>query len=171
MTILLVLLGTVAGLILFNAFCGLLNRVYKPKHPFNRDSLRTLLTALLHQGEDGWLLFMRRTTGPEFLQFRKYIRAPGHPGIELGFPDSSWSREYVERIRELLEEQDLKYVVVPTGAEPTTAFILVDFGRDVERAREFSLAAVSRIFRVGEEEIQCHFEGRFDARPSARVGF
>jgi hypothetical protein len=172
MQIVWIVLVVIGGLLLLNAALGLAERIAGPvKHPFNRDSTHRLLQILLNQGEDGFLLFLQRTGGSEFLQFRKYIRARGHPGIELGFPESPWSRMYIESLRGLLDRERINYAVAETGTEPTTAFILVDFGRDVSAAAEFAVTAVSEVYRLPQAEFKCYFLGDHDPRPSARIGF
>ena len=51
------------------------------------------LRGLLRQGYDGGYLIIDVTSSERFLQFAKYINAPGDYGIYLGFPRGPWSEQ------------------------------------------------------------------------------
>lgn len=169
MTLLLILASTVGVLFLITRLPGFASSLQRPTYPFSDSAFRWALPVLLHQGEHGSVLVIHRKLGDEFLQYRKLLRAPGHSAVELGFPDSLWSRHYIEPLRQLLDGARVPYVVLPTDDEPTTAFILVDFGTDVDRAREVGLELLHRLFELPEEEFHLYFQGRFDPRPRPPV--
>jgi hypothetical protein len=171
MTILLILASTTAVLVLIPILLAITGNLPRPTYPLNDTSFRWALPVLLHQGEHGSVLFIQRTVGSEFLQYRKLVRAPGHRAVELGFPDSDWSRHYIDPLRQLLDGARVPYVVVSTEDEPTTRFILIDFGTDVDRAREVGLEILHRLFELPEEEFHLYFQGRFDPRPRAPIKF
>jgi hypothetical protein len=171
MTILVIIGGTVAALLLLDAFLALLNWLHQPRHPFDPEYRPRLLQILLHQGHDGWLMFVKRRSGTEFLRYRKYIRRPGYPGIELAFPEAPWARNYIKPLKRLLDDRGARYVVTTVPEEPVSACVLVDFGKDVRLAAEVGLAIVSDVLGAEHAAFQCYFKGPHDIRASARIGF
>lgn len=171
MTVLVIVGGTIAALLLLDAFLALLNWVHQPKHPFNPEYLPRLLQILLHQGHDGWLMFVKRRSGTELLRYQKYIRRPGYPGIELAFPEAPWARDHIESLTRLLDDRGVRYAVTTGTKEPRGASVLVDFGKDVRLAADVGLAIVSDVFGTEHSAFQCYFKGPHDVRASARIGF
>jgi hypothetical protein len=171
MTFLTIAGGVVVALLLLEAFLALLDWLHQPKHPFDAKALPRYVQDVLHKGYDGWLMFVKRRSGAEFFRYRKYIRGPGRPGIELAFPDAPWTSDYIEPLKRLLEERGVRYVVTPTGAASGNDSVRVDFGKDVRRAADVGLAIVSDVFGMDHSEFHCYFKGRHDPRTSARIGF
>jgi hypothetical protein len=57
------------------------------------------LEMLLKRGYDGGFAIVTEQGIDRFLQFRKYIRAPGDFGIHMHFPRTTWSELFQAAIR------------------------------------------------------------------------
>lgn len=110
------------------------------------------LSLLLRRGYDGaTAIFTDRTSG-SFVQFRKYIHAPGSYGIEMHFPKAPWSARYYTGVEDVLKKHGLEYERVPLDSEPTVEVLWVDFSRDVDRASSVTADIVRDVF--GRPEIR-----------------
>jgi hypothetical protein len=106
------------------------------------------LDVLIRRGYDGGtLVFELREPLPtrRFIQFRKYIRAPGIYGVEFGHPDAAWAAPYRGVLLEGLRENGFYAREVPTGEATVPAFVIVDVGSSIEdgvRLVEYVIEAV-----------------------------
>ncbi len=81
-----------------------------------------------------------------FLQFRKYIRAKGDYGIELGFPDADWSRAYVAPLHAWCVRNNTPLMTVVEQGSVSMNVIYVDCGRDVEKACRLVKGIMAEVF-------------------------
>jgi hypothetical protein len=123
------------------------------RRPFKNvgpEGVRSFLAGLLKRGHDGaFVVFTEPSTG-RFLQFVKRV-GPGRTlGITLKFPTAPWSREYVEPLKALLRRRGVVYALTPVPTPPTTEFIDVDCGDDVEMAAGLIADVFGAVFGRGD---------------------
>lgn len=106
------------------------------------DQLKRLLKSGLHCGFMVW----QDPESDRFIQFRKLIYGKSDYGIELSFPKAPWSQPYFPHVEAYCRENGAPYRIEQTGSEPVTEFLCVDFGHDVERAKEIGETIWTRIF-------------------------
>src|SRR5262245_38050431 len=94
---------------------------------------------LLDSGYDGATLLLHDMESERFVQFRKYIIRSGEYGIETHFPLASWSQQYYQSVITLLKTKDIPFEILSANVRPTTEFIRVDFGPNVDQAVDWTV--------------------------------
>jgi hypothetical protein len=88
-----------------------------------------------------------------FIQFAKYIAAPGVLGLELAFPLSRWSRSYYDTVHSLFDQRGIEYRLERTKRADTTEFINVDFGRNLEKAEQVAHLILLEVFELAPDSV------------------
>lgn len=117
------------------------------------DRIELFLQTLLKRGFDGGVLVfevMERSKTRRFIQFAKRITAPGVIGIEFGFPNAPWSRQYFEPMCNSLASAGFSVRVTQTGRDDTSAFLTVNLGSDLSAAVRLVDVALKQVLRVTE---------------------
>lgn len=105
------------------------------------------LEALLRSGYDAASVTFTHELSGRALNFRKYICNKDDYGIELHFPNKSWSAEYWRQLEAQCDESRLPYRVATEDSDGLPLEVLViDFGQDADQAYELALATWTRIF-------------------------
>jgi len=115
---------------------------------YNLERLETAISALLRRGFDYGFLVIKISYSIKFIQFRKYINAPGDYGIQFGFPKAKWSRPYFDDVFRICREIDSgSYIIDADGID----FIYVEFKRDVKKAHLCAKRVLTEVFGVTDE--------------------
>lgn len=121
--------------------------------------LEIYLDILLRSGFEGGFIVIRVPKDPRFIQFAR--RYEGHPGLELGFPNAPWSREYFRVLQHVLQRHGIPYFtkrMAEEGEEPVTEFLYVNTGEDVYAAGDLSRTIFQEVFGLDEEaRVQLYF--------------
>lgn len=112
------------------------------------DDIRGNLEYLLRSGYDGGFYVFRFKGKERFIQFRKYIRAKGDYGLELGFPRADWSRVYFPRLVNFCQDNDIPYAIRPGMGDESMEFLYVDVGQDVDAAFRLVCGIVDDVFSI-----------------------
>lgn len=103
------------------------------------------LGTLLQRGYHGAIVVLQSREGVHFIQIKKYIEREQF-GIELGFPSSQWSINYIDQIKALAEKYDLP--IAASNSQGGVQFIYVDFKQNIEIASRFCMEIISQIYQV-----------------------
>lgn len=142
----------------------LISRPLPLKHrkiPF--ENLRDYLQILLKRGYNGGFLVIRLEKRKELgLQFSKYILGK-RKGVQLDFPIAPWSKPFHENFMNTLKKSNLTFQVTPVETtDPRVKverFITVDFGRDIDRASQFSEMVFREVFYADKiDTVLLYFE-------------
>lgn len=87
-----------------------------------------------------------------FIQFAKYIDSEGIAGLQFDFPCAPWSRHYYQSLATELETSEVAFEIERVSRGPVTEFLVVDLGRDIERARLIAALSLQRVLGVSAEE-------------------
>lgn len=118
------------------------------------DELPGSLAQLLKRGYEGGFLIITFSPSKKCLWFQKYIRSKGDYGIEFAFPEADWSRPYFPKLKAYCIEQGMEFRIISVGAKghELTGSLYVDFGKDIDRANEFSVHVTNHILGIPEDE-------------------
>ena len=108
--------------------------------------VRKYLEVLLERGGGGGFLIIRDPGSERFIQFKKYVgptEGNGGGGIIAHFPKTSWSNRYYEPLKAFLHRENVPFSILPVDTLPTTEFLEIDFGTDIDKATRI----VEGIFR------------------------
>jgi hypothetical protein len=138
--------------------------------------VRRGLEMLLKRGYDGGFVVLTEVGTDRFLQFRKYISAPGDFGIHMQFPRTTWSEQYYGDVLDLVQRRRLKCSRIPLTTPPTNEFLEVDFERNVDDAVGLACGIITEVFksssirvRLSAEDI-CPIDDVVDRVDYPRVG-
>lgn len=140
------------GLFLFfGALVLLVLRAMKgPVHTL--ESIRQGISDLLLRGFNDGFLLIDMAGKKYFLQLRKYVRQSGEYGIELAFPNATWSSPFFKKTIALCDEYEQIYVLEREKMDKSEMeFLYVDFGKDVDRAHCFVKQVFLEVFDVEED--------------------
>jgi hypothetical protein len=120
-------------------------------HTVKSNELKPYIAALLRRGySGGFMIIGERGFGRpgrrRFLQYSKYISAPGVYGLEMAFPLARWSREDFDTARDVVSRKGLRHRVERTGRSDTEEFLNVDIGRDVDAADDLAQSLIHEVF-------------------------
>ena len=123
-------------------------------------AIREHLAHLLRQGYDQGCAVLAFKGTEAFIQFRKYIHAKGDSGLELGFPDAEWSREYFPKLVEWCEKNGFSSNLDCNSQGGGLNFLHVDTGDDLDRAMQLVEGIVIDIFGLeSDTRFFCQFDG------------
>ena len=122
------------------------------RRPRKLADLNVALDILLKRGFDCGVLIVDHAKSKNFVQFRKYIQKKGVYGIELGFPNVEWSKEFIPDVKMQADKYDL-IISKPPWAEDKDAFLVIDFVRDTDKAYQFMRAIFLDVFGASEDDI------------------
>lgn len=122
-------------------------------------AIRKHIERLLRQGYDRGALVLTFKGTDAFIQFRKYIHAKGDQGLELGFPDAEWSREFFPRLAEWCEQNGFSHDIAHNSEGGGLNFLHVDTGDDLDAAMRLVEGIVTDIFSL---EPNARFSHQFD---------
>ena len=94
---------------------------------------------------DSFLTIRPKYSPYKFLQFSIYGDANDPLGLEMAFPDSDWSHEYVPILVSYASEHGVEYQVSARHASDT-CFVFFRFGKSVRDAADFSRHVLSDVF-------------------------
>lgn len=120
---------------------------------YSLDDLRSSLAYLLRCGLDGGSMTITFKPLEKSIRFQKYIRSKGDYGIEFSFPGADWSSPYFPVLKDYCVEKGMDFRMVEEegdGRNPTETFH-VDFGKNIERANEFSIHVINDILGIPED--------------------
>jgi len=106
---------------------------------------------LLKRGYDGGFLLIDIARSKHFLQLRKYINKPDEYGIELCFPNASWSSGYFQKLKELCEHEKIKYTIADKEDSESIEFLCIDFGKDAHASYKFVKKIMIDMFKVDKD--------------------
>lgn len=109
-------------------------------------AIRRHLDRLLRQGYDRGCVVVAFKGTDAFIQFRKYIHAKGDHGLELGFPDAEWSREFFPHLSEWCGQNGFAYDLDRNSQGGGLDFLYVDTGNDLDAAMRLVEGIVTDIF-------------------------
>jgi hypothetical protein len=113
------------------------------------ETIERPISDLLKRGYDGGFLLIDIARTKNFLQLRKYINKPDEYGIELCFPNASWSSGYFQQLKELCDNEKLKYSITEKkDSSESMEFLCIDFGKDAHTSYKFVKRILIEIFKV-----------------------
>lgn len=115
---------------------------------YSLGDLHLPIGSLLKRGYDGGFLVIRPRRSKVFVQFRKRIRSKGDYGIELSFPDATWSGSFFREFQSYCDRRQINYRIVHEGAEDAMRFLFVDLGHDVRQAASLAQHIFISIFSM-----------------------
>lgn len=123
------------------------------------DNLTEFFYMLLYSGYQGALLFIEVPNDNKFIQFVKYIKNE-RIWIETGFPLAEWSKNYYRLLESKLKEHCIKYSTINALAEgeqrlsgdTVEQYIIVNFGKDIEKAEQFSKIVLEEVFKLNSSD-------------------
>jgi len=127
---------------------GIVLLVYKGMKGPSRtlEDLIVPIQDLLRRGYDGGILLIDVAHKKYFLQLRKYIVGAGNYGIELCFPNSDWSHDVFQKLREICNREKIEYVITEKNDTSPIEFLCIDFGKDSYAAHEFIKRIILELF-------------------------
>jgi len=126
-------------------------RWLKKYSAMNAEALAAQYQILLKRGRDGAVLVVSHEATNRFVQFRKYIHAPGDYGLSFDFPRAPWSERYYAEFKARLEQAGRQFMLQPTNDSPVTEFILVDCARDLGLCRALAEMVLFEVFALPPE--------------------
>lgn len=109
------------------------------------DFLEKALSDLLRRGFHYGFIVIKISYSNRFIQFRKYINAPGEYGLQFGFPKAKWSLPYFDDVFKVCREIDSGcYVVDDDGVD----FLYMECGKDVQKAQLCAKRVLTEVFGV-----------------------
>jgi hypothetical protein len=108
------------------------------------------IADLLKRGYNGAFLIIDISRTKYFIQLRKYINEPGMYGIELCFPNASWSINIFQKLIEFCKYEEIKASITKKNDKESLEFLCVDFGQDSQAAYKFVRRILLEIFKVDE---------------------
>lgn len=145
-------LVVIGAFLAFVGFLHLLDKFPYVHRKIPQLDLETYLDILLRSGFEGGFIVIRLPKDPRFIQFAR--RYEGHPGLELGFPNAPWSREYFRVLQQVLQRHEIPYFtkrMAEEGEEPVTEFLYVNSGEDVYAAGDLSRTIFQEVFGLDED--------------------
>lgn len=112
------------------------------------ETIERPISDLLKRGYDGGFLLIDIARTKHFLQLRKYINKPDEYGIELCFPNASWSIGYFQQLKELCGHEKIKYSITEKEDSESMEFLCIDFGKDAHNSYKFVKRILIEIFKV-----------------------
>jgi hypothetical protein len=119
-----------------------------PSHSL--ETLEQPIRDLLKRGFDGGFLIIDISRTKFFIQFRKYINAPGDYGIELCFPNAKWSSQFFEKLKNFCTKEGIEYSIANKNTDGQLEFIYVDFETDYQKAHSYVKKIVLEVFELDE---------------------
>lgn len=114
--------------------------------------LQRPLEDLLQRGFDGGVLFIDHIGSPKFLQYSKYIHRKGEYGIELGFPDAEWSKEFYPEVKKICELKGFEYRQEGSNQHNELVFLNVDCGMNTKMAYQLARDILTEIFGCSDDD-------------------
>lgn len=108
--------------------------------------VKAWLDGLLRSGVDGAFVIVHHRDSERFVQFHKYIQDAGDYGLELGFPNVAWSKDYFPKTRIHCEENSIPYRIHTETGDGACEFLYVNCEKNLELAFELTKAIWTRIF-------------------------
>ncbi len=109
------------------------------------DDLLRILGELLRRGFDCGFVVIKIGYSNRFIQFRKYINAPGEYGIQFGFPRARWSQPYFAEVLKVCREIDPACTIINNG---NMDFLYVECEKDVQKAYLCAQRVLTEVFNV-----------------------
>lgn len=106
------------------------------------------LQMLLRRGYNGAFAVVTDRPSGRFVQFRKYISAPGDVGLEMHFPRTEWSEAYYLAVQTTLRNHGVSFERVALHTAPTVEVIQADFGRDDTLAARVTSEIMLAVFKL-----------------------
>jgi hypothetical protein len=131
-------------------FCVLVwvvhRRRLKQFENLDETGLASAVQFLFDSGYDGATLLVHDPESERFVQFRKYIAEPGRLGLETHFPLAPWSQQYYQSVITSLEKQNRPFEILSAKVRPTTEFVRIDFGANVDEAVAWAVDVFTQVF-------------------------
>lgn len=123
-------------------------------------AIREHLAHLLRQGYDQASAVLTFKGTDAVIQFRKYIHAKGDRGLELGFSDAEWSREYFPKLVDWCEKNGFACNLDRNSQGGGLDFLHVDTGDDLDTAMRLVEGIMTDIFGLkNDTRFYCRFDG------------
>lgn len=131
------------------------NKKWKAKER-NFTHIEACLERLLKSGSNGAFVIVGHRESARFIQFRKLIYEAGDYGIELGFPNVDWSKDFFPEVEAHCQAHGIPYRVkmethCGTGESLYVDFLHVDCGQDLVMAYDLTRAIWTGIFGLAED--------------------
>lgn len=138
------------------------------KRPFRHrgialDGLERLLRVLFDRGRPNGFMVIRgglRGADPRFLQYALKVDAKRSRYLELAFPVTGWSHDYVRRLEAAFATSDIPWTRANASSEGAVlGLVLARFPGPAEAARAAQLVLVDVLDFRREDRFEVVFEG------------
>ena len=106
------------------------------------DVLGFALRSCLNEGS----VIIEDPLSERFIQFKKYIHRDRTYGLEMGFPDATWSKDYCEAFRAKLRAGEIPFREDFVNVGEVKSFVLVNCAQDLHIAEELSRFCLLELF-------------------------
>lgn len=110
------------------------------------------------------MMLISEHKGAKFLQFRKVVNN-GKMDFMLGFPDASWSSNYVQGVIDAANEMRILVEIVDVGSGPVNRFIHVTGFYNVGNVLKFTLHLLDELSLREPKNLRAEFRGQINPIP------
>jgi hypothetical protein len=127
----------------------------------SQNNLKRYFDALLYRGYDGGFITIQIPSDKKFkwfIQFAKYIECEKKVGLRFGYPLCEWSEPYYEKLKGILEREQIEFEILKTGENGVSEFIFVDVKKNLDMAARISTLTLQEVYNLNPNDfIELYF--------------
>jgi hypothetical protein len=121
----------------------------------SQNDLNIHLRNLLNRGYDRGFMIIQIPKDKKvkrILQFSKYIGKNKLVGLQFDYPLADWSKPYYEKLKSILNNNQIEFEIQKTNYEKVPEFIVVDIKKDIEKALYLSTLLLKELYGLSKED-------------------